>query len=64
MNYVNINPGIKTGLRQPYTITMGGQIFFLTYDESRDTITWNQFIDDDILKQDVEKTLKTYLTNQ
>ena len=64
MDFVNINPGLKTGLRQAFTITTGGQIFFLTHDASNDTIAWNMFLDDDITKQKIEEILKSYLTNQ
>ena len=32
---VNIHPGIKNGLRQPFTITWLGRTFFLTHDEGR-----------------------------
>jgi len=61
---MNINPGIKSGLRQPFTITVAGQTFFLTHDESRGVIEWNMFIDDEHMKAYVEKILKNYLTNQ
>ncbi len=64
MDFVNINPGLKTGLRQAFTITMLGRIFFLTHDASNDTIIWNMFMDDDTMKQKIEETLKSYLTNQ
>ena len=66
MNFlmVNIHPGIKNGLRQPFTITWLGRTFFLTHDEGRGTIEWNMFIDDDSIKRDVEEILKNYLTNQ
>ena len=64
MNYVNINPGIKFGLKQPFTITHGGRIFFLTHDESRDVIEWNMFMDDALLKKEIEEILRNYLTNQ
>ena len=65
MNFgkVNINPGIKTGLRQPYTIVAFSRIFFLTHDESRDVIAWTMFVDPDT-KEKVEEILKNYLTNQ
>lgn len=64
MSYVNINPGIKTGTNQPYTIILDGRIFFLTHDEQYDTISWNMFMDDPGLKQKVEESLKSYLTNR
>jgi hypothetical protein len=64
MDFVNINPGLKTNLRQAFTITVAGQIFFLTHDDSNDTITWNMFIDDFVMKEKVEEILKSYLTNQ
>lgn len=64
MNYVNINPGLKTGLRQAFTITVAGRIFFLTHDTFTGAIEWNMFMDDLELKADIEKILKNYLTNQ
>jgi hypothetical protein len=64
MNYTNINPGIKRGLRQPFTITTFGRIFFLTHDEFNDAIEWNMFMDDAVLKEEIEEILKSYLTNQ
>ncbi len=64
MDFININPGLKNGLRQAFTITTQNQIFFLTYDASRDAIIWNMFMDDDATKQKIEETLKSYLTNQ
>lgn len=63
MDFVNINPGLKTGLRQAFTITVAGRIFFLTYDESRGSIGWNMFMDDLELKANIEEILKNYLTN-
>jgi len=63
MEYTNINPGLKTNLRQAFTITMGGRIFFVTHNERYDTIEWNMYADDHT-KQEVEKTLRIYLTNQ
>ena len=64
MDFVNINPGTKTGLRQTFTITMQNSIFFLTYDAGIDTIIWNMFIDDFAMKEKIEEILKKYLTNQ
>jgi len=64
MRFVNINPGVKSGVNQPYTIMLGDRIFFLTHDERADIFIWNMFIDDIGLKQDVEKILKSYLTNR
>jgi len=64
MDFVNINPGIKAGLRQAFTITVAGQIFFLTHYAPNDKIEWNMFIDDDAMRQRVEEILKSYLTNQ
>ena len=64
MDFVNINPGLKTGLRQTFTITTGGRIFFLTYDGRNDSISWNMFMDDYILQREIEEMLKNYLTNQ
>jgi hypothetical protein len=64
MNYININPGIKRGLKQPFTIMMKSRIFFLTHDEFNGAIEWNMLIDDTTLKQEVEQILKSYLTNQ
>jgi len=63
MEYTNINPGLKTDMRQAYTITMSGQIFFVTHNERYDTIEWNMYSSDDT-KQKVEKTLRIYLTNR
>ena len=63
MEYTNINPGLKTDMRQAYTITMSGQIFFVTHNERYDTIEWNMYSDDDT-KQKVEKILRIYLTNR
>jgi len=64
MDFVNINPGLKTGLRQAFTITTGGHIFFLMYDGRNDSIIWNMFVDDYTLKQEIEEILKNYLMNQ
>jgi hypothetical protein len=64
INSVNINPGLKSGLRQPYTIMMEGRIFFLTQDESSGAIDWNMFMDDDGTREKVEQILKNYLTNR
>ena len=67
MNYINVNPGIKIGMRQTFTITLGGgagKIFFLTYDADCDKIIWNQFVDDVVLKAEIEEILRNYLTNQ
>ena len=64
MDFVNINPGPKTHLRQTFTITKGAQIFFLTYDASCDSIIWNMVLDDYILKREIEDLLKKHLTNQ
>ena len=64
MDFVNINPGLKTGLRQAFTITVANQIFFLTHDAGNDNIIWNMFVDDLATKEKVEKILKNYLTNQ
>jgi len=64
MGYISINPGLKTAMKQAFTITTSSRIFFLTYDESRDAIEWNMFMDDLVLKVDIEKILKDYLTNQ
>jgi hypothetical protein len=64
MDFVNINPGLKTGLRQAFTITMQSRIFFLTYDAGIDTIIWNMFMDDFAMKEKIEEILKNYLTNQ
>ena len=50
-------------MRQAYTITMSGQIFFVTHNERYDTIEWNMYSDDDT-KQKVEKILRIYLTNR
>jgi len=67
MEFININPGIKHGMKQPFTITVGGRIFFLTHNEANDAIEWNMFIDDVAerdLKLKIEKILINYLTNQ
>ena len=64
MDFININPGLKTGLRQAFTIMMRQRVFFLTHDAFNDSITWNMFMDDDTLRQEVEEILKNYLTNQ
>ena len=64
MDFVNINPGLKTDLRQAFTITYAGRVFFLTYYVPSDAIEWNMFIDDSSLKEKVEEILKNYLTNQ
>jgi len=64
MNFTNINPGLKTGWKQAFTITAFGRLFFLTHCEFSDKIEWNMFMDDQDLKADVEKILKNYLTNQ
>ena len=64
MDFVNINPGLKTGLRQAFTITVADQIFFLTHDAANDTIIWNMFVDDARQKEKIEKILKNHLTNQ
>ena len=50
-------------MRQAYTITMSGQIFFVTHNERYDTIEWNMRAEEDV-KEKVEKTLRIYLTNQ
>jgi len=64
MDFVNINPGLKTHMRQAFTITMQNRIFFLTHDASNDMIIWNMFMDDFAMKEKIEKILKNYLTNQ
>ena len=64
MDFVNINPGLKTGLRQAFTITIQNSIFFLTYDAGTDAIIWNMFVDDFAVKEKIEKILRNYLTNQ
>jgi len=64
MDFVNINPGLKTGLRQAFTITIQNQIFFLTHDAGTDTIIWNMFMDDYAQKEKIEKILRNHLTNQ
>jgi len=63
MDNVNINPGIKRGMKQPFTIMTGGRIYFLSHDESTDAIVWNMFMDDSDLKINIEKMLRSYLTN-
>jgi len=64
MNYVSINPGLRTAMKQAFTITESGRIFFLTHNLHTDQIEWNMFIDDSVLKERIEKILKNYLTNQ
>ena len=64
MDFVSINPGIKTGSRQPYTMMTANRIFFLTYDEATDQISWNMLLDDGEIKDYVEKVLRDHLTNQ
>ena len=66
-NYAQINPGLKRDVMQSFTITaslMGGEyLYFLTYDESRDAVIWNQPIYDVHLKGKLENILRSYLTN-
>jgi hypothetical protein len=64
MNLVNINPGLRSGMRQPFTIMTDGQIFFLTHNESSGQIEWNMFMDDPDTKLKIEKILRDYLTNR
>ena len=64
MDLFNINPGRKTGSRQPYTMMNGNSIFFLTHDEATDQISWNMLIDPGETKDYVEKVLRNYLTNR
>ncbi len=63
MDLININPGLKRGLIQPFTITMGQRIFFLSYDEQSNRILWNMFIEDAEIKKKIEDSLRNYLTN-
>ena len=64
MSAANINPGIKIGLKQPYTIMHEGRIFFCSHDQGTNEISWNMFMDDPELKEKLEKILKSYLTKQ
>ena len=64
MDYVSINPGLRTVMKQAFTITESGHIFFLTHNLATGDIEWNMFIDDLVLKARIEKILKDYLTNQ
>lgn len=64
LSLVNINPGLKTGSKQAFTIMAGGRTFFVTYNDYNDQIEWNMYIDDTATKTEVEKILRNYLTNQ
>lgn len=64
MELTNINPGIKIGMKQSFTIMTSGRIFFLTHDEVFDRIEWDMLMDDSELSEKVEKILRNYLTNQ
>jgi len=64
MNFFNINPGLETHLKKAYTITFENHVFFLSHNKINNTIEWNMYIDDDELKEEVEKILINYLTNQ
>ena len=64
MNFTNINPGLKTGWKQAFTITESGRIFFLTLNLVTGAIEWNMFMDNSVEKERIEKILKNYLTNQ
>lgn len=65
MNYTNINPGLKIGMKQSFTITVFDprNIYFLTHDSQFDKITWNMFVVDIAEKEKIEKILRNYLTN-
>jgi len=64
MDYASINPGLKIDVRQAFTITMLGCVFFVSHNEMTDDIEWNMFMDDSITKEKVEKVLRSYLTNR
>ena len=60
---ININPGIKLGTKQPFTITIGQQLSFVVYDELYDTVSFNCFVEED-RKPEIEEILRNYLTNR
>ena len=64
MDYISINPGLRTAMKQTFTITESGRIFFLTLNLATGAVEWNMFMDDIVEKERIEKTLKDYLTNQ
>ena len=64
MDYVSINPGLRTTMKQVFTITESGHIFFLTHNLITGVIEWNMLMGDLVLKARIEKILKNYLTNQ
>jgi hypothetical protein len=63
MELANINPGIKRGSQQPYTIMVNHRIYFLTYDTRTDEISWNMFMDSAETAKNIENILRNYLTN-
>jgi hypothetical protein len=60
---ITIRAGVKRNQSQPYTITIEDRIFFITHNEDRNTVEYNCFVDDDDLKNELKKILKSYLTN-
>jgi hypothetical protein len=63
VDFINVNPGIRRGVIQPYTITIGTDIFFLNHDTVSNRFFWCSPADDD-QRRNVEKILKDYLTNK
>lgn len=61
MNF--INPGIKINLKQYYTVTWNNQVIFVVHDEETDLIQFNSYVDDDD-RFEIEKFIRSYLTNQ
>jgi len=64
MDYVSINPGLRTTMKQAFTITGFGRIFFLTLNIATGAVEWNMSMDNTVEKERIEKILKDYLTNQ
>ena len=59
---ITIYAGLRRGNLQPYTITIDSTIFFITYNESYDSVEYNCFVDD-IQKNELKEILNYHLTN-
>ncbi len=59
---ITIRAGLRRGDSQPYTITIDSDIFFITHQESSDTVEYNCFVNEHQAKK-LKEILKFHLTN-